>query len=388
MPRPAWHLYAVHIGYIGSMQPLPLGIQSFSTIREEGWLYVDKTQHLYDLVTTGKYYFLSRPRRFGKSLMVSTLSALFSGQKELFQGLWVYPHWQWQQAYPVITFYFNSADYKIMGLEAFLRQELQRQAQRFNIELTAQQYPGMLQQLIEGVYQRAGKVVLLVDEYDKPIIDFLDDLPTAEQNREVLKRFYSVLKPLDYNLKFVLLTGVSKFSRVSIFSELNNLTDISSSARYAPMLGYTQAEVEANFDVWLSQLAPQHGGREALLTQIKHWYNGYNWGGEEGLYNPYSVMSFFKLGQYDNFWFTAGTPTFLVKALRQRNQFNLDGIEADRTVFESFELDNISVEALLYQTGYITVKDVNEFGLHRLGYPNHEVRESMLRHLGPGNQNP
>ncbi|MGB3617476.1 MAG: AAA family ATPase [Catalinimonas sp.] len=363
------------------MEKLPLGLQDFGELRRGGFLYVDKTEDIYRLATGGKYYFLSRPRRFGKSLLVSTLSALFRGERKLFEGLWVEQRWDWQQTHPVLVFRFNNASYKISGLEAFLADELCRQAEAFGLTLREAPYPGQLQDLIEQLSRRHGRVVVLADEYDKPILDYLDELPRAKAHREVLKNFYSVLKPLDAHLRFVLLTGVSKFSRVSIFSELNNLTDLTLHPDYTTLLGYTQAELEERFAARIEALAPQFGGRSSLLSEIKRWYNGYSWDGEHYVYNPYSVLSFFDQRRFRNFWFETGTPTFLVKLLERHRTYDLERFEVDEAVFSSFELERIDPSALLFQTGYVTIASAQAHPLYVLSYPNQEVRDSLLRHL-------
>ena len=223
-------------------------------------------------------------------------------------------------------------------------------------------------------------MVVLIDEYDKPILDYLHDIEQAKANREVLKNFYSVLKPLDPHLRFVLLTGVSKFSRVSIFSELNNLTDLTIYSDYATLLGYTQAELEHYFADRIDQLAPTFGGREALLTQIKQWYNGYSWDAKHYLYNPYSILSFFTKKEFANFWFETGTPTFLVKLLQRERQYNLDNVPVNALVLSAFELERIDPLALLFQTGYLTIRDKEE-QIYTLSYPNQEVKVALLQYL-------
>ena len=253
------------------MKKLPIGLQDFGELRRGGFLYVDKTELLYQLATEAKYYrpaarFLSRPRRFGKSLLVSTLAELFQGNQELFEGLWIHDHWDWQQTHPVLDFRFNKSGYKVSGLETFLYEELADRAAAYGITLKKSSYPAQLEELIIALAQQHQRVVILIDEYDKPILDYLDDLPQARANREILKNFYSVLKPLDPHLRFVLLTGVSKFSgsppgQVSIFSELNNLKDLTLHSRYPTLLGYTQAELEHYFADRIDQLAPSFGGK-------------------------------------------------------------------------------------------------------------------------------
>ena len=291
---------------------------------------------------------------------MSTLAELFQGNQELFEGLWIHDHWDWQQTHPVLDFRFNKSGYKVSGLETFLYEELADRAAAYGITLKKSSYPAQLEELIIALAQQHQRVVILIDEYDKPILDYLDDLPQARANREILKNFYSVLKPLDPYLRFVLLTGVSKFSgsppgQVSIFSELNNLKDLTLHSRYPTLLGYTQAELEHYFADRIDQLAPSFGGREALLTQIKQWYNGYSWDAQHFVYNPYSVLNFFDQGDFQNFWFETGTPTFLVKLLNRERKYNLENQQVSALVLSAFEIERIDAYTLLFQTGYLTI---------------------------------
>ena len=363
------------------MKKLPIGLQDFGELRRGEFLYVDKTQHLYQLTTEGKYYFLSRPRRFGKSLLVSTLSELFQGNQALFEGLWIHDRWDWSKTHPVLDFRFNKSGYKVSGLETFLYEELADRAQAHGITLKKSSYPAQLEELIVGLSKQYGQVVVLIDEYDKPILDYLHDIPQAKAHREVLKNFYSVLKPLDPHLRFVLLTGVSKFSRVSIFSELNNLKDLTIHSQYATLLGYTQSELEHYFADRIDQLAPDFGGQEALLTQIKQWYNGYSWDAKHYVYNPFSILSFFDRASFENFWFETGTPTFLVKLLKREQQYDFEQVLASAAALGSFELDRLHPLTLLFQTGYLTIQSKDEDMAYTLVYPNKEVRHSLLQHL-------
>jgi hypothetical protein len=382
----AWYYYKmVKAMYLSFMKNLPVGIQSFQKIREGGYLYVDKTAYIYNLATDGSYYFLSRPRRFGKSLLVNTLAELFQGNKELFEGLWIEDKWDWSQKYPVIQIGFSSIGYKTNGLEEALYQFLEEEAVKHKITLTQKGYDKQLKELVNNLFKLYGQVVILIDEYDKPIIDFLDDTEKATTNRDTLKTFYSVLKDLDDQLRMVFITGVSKFSRVSIFSELNNLTDLTMLGEYASMLGYTQEELEENFSDRIESLANNFGGKASLLAQLKDWYNGYSWHkGQSKVYNPFSVLSFFHGKDFDNFWFASGTPSFLVKLLKKHYCYDLEDLKVTRSTFESFALDNISPESMLFQTGYVTLKGDSRLGLFHLGYPNREVRDSMIQHLMSG----
>ena len=362
------------------MKKLPLGLQDFGELRRGDFLYVDKTEQLHQLVMGGKYYFLSRPRRFGKSLLVSTLAELFRGNQKLFEGLWIHDHWDWQQTYPVIELHLNQGTYKVIGLEAFLTEELELQAEAHGISLQGAAYPSQLRHLVTALSEKYGRVAVLIDEYDKPILDYLDDVPQAQANREILKNFYSVLKPLDPHLRFVLLTGVSKFSRVSIFSELNNLTDLTLHPRYTTLLGYTQEELEHYFADHIDPLAANFGGREVLLARIKQWYNGYSWDAQHFVYNPYSVLSFFDQGDFQNFWFETGTPTFLVKLLNRQRKYDLKNLQVSALVLSAFEIERIDAYTLLFQTGYLTICARNE-QTYTLSYPNQEVKHALLQYL-------
>ncbi|MEZ4849790.1 MAG: AAA family ATPase [Bacteroidia bacterium] len=361
-------------------QILPIGIQSFREIRENDNLYVDKTEGLYHLVR-GKYFFLSRPRRFGKSLTLSTIKELFFGSKELFKGLWIENHWNWTETHPVIHIGFSSIGYKELGLERAIELCLEDIAKDYGIVLEKPGFSQQFGELIKKLSEK-NKVVLLIDEYDKPIIDYLDNLPQAFEHQRILKSFYSVIKDSDPYLRFLFITGVSKFSKVSIFSELNNLLDLTTHPKYTTLVGYTQEELEHYFDEWINELVEiQQKPKEDLLAEIKDWYNGYSWDGKNFVYNPFSVLSYFSNGEFKNFWFSTGTPTFLIKLLRNRQQIDLENIEVDQSVFESYDLNNLDTYSLLFQTGYSTIKHLGEFGIYTMDYPNKEVKESMLRHL-------
>ncbi|MFK7981639.1 MAG: AAA family ATPase, partial [Saprospiraceae bacterium] len=234
-------------------QKLPIGIQHFKDIREQNYLYVDKTETIFRLTESGKYFFLSRPRRFGKSLTLSTIKALYKGQKELFDGLWIQDHWDWTKQHPVIHIGFSSIGYKELGLEKAIEIQLYKIAKNEEISLEEKGISQLFKELIEKLAKK-NQVVLLIDEYDKPIIDYLDDLPQAKENQKVLKSFYSVIKDAGTYIQFLMITGVSKFSKVSIFSELNNLTDLTIHPKFTTLVGYTQAELEHYFEEGFQEL--------------------------------------------------------------------------------------------------------------------------------------
>lgn len=369
------------------MKQLPVGESDFKQIRTKDLLYVDKTEDIYRLITTGKYYFLSRPRRFGKSLLVSTLRELFLGHKDLFKDLWIYDKIAWNK-HPVISFSFNNIDYKKQGLEKSLHYTLDKQADLYNIQLKNATAKEKFSELILTLGQQ-GQVVILIDEYDKPILDYLHDVKQADDNRDTLKNFFGVLKGLDIvgKLELVFLTGVSKFSRVSIFSELNNLTDLTAHSKYTTMLGMTQQELETDFAPYIDMLVQSMKlSKSALLANIKKWYNGYTWDAENFVYNPHSLLHLFHTGKFENFWFQSGTTSWLVKNMRY-NQIKLTGLENKMVLssfFDKFSLDNLDPIVLLYQTGYLTIKSIDTTKTrHRyyLSYPNYEVRTSFLENL-------
>lgn len=356
---------------------LPIGIQDFSELRTGNFVYIDKTELIYPLLTGAKTYFLSRPRRFGKSLLISTLRYLFEGRKDLFEGLWIENKWDWNEKHPVIRLSFDAISHKELGLRLALLKEVNRIASDFGIELMATEPAESFRELIRSITEKQGKVVILIDEYDRPIIDFLglDELPKAEANRAILKSFFSILKSEDVNIRFLFLTGISKFSKVSIFSDLNHLYDLSTDPNSATICGYTQTEVEHYFAPILAEMPPD------TLDKMREWYNGYSWNGRDFVYNPFSVLSFFKAKEYHNFWFLTGTPTFLVKRLNKNFEYALDNIEVESLLIESFELENLHPLALLFQTGYLTIKSRTEFGTLILDYPNREVKEALTRAL-------
>ncbi len=359
------------------MKKLPVGIQTFRDIINDDYLYVDKTKDIHRLLTSGsKYFFLARPRRFGKSLLISTLRELFSGKRELFEGLWIYDKIQWHE-YPVIHLDFLGKKY---GSEQELLETLEfmlsRNAERYGIQLKEKGYDKRFNELIREL-AKIDRVVILVDEYDKPIINHIEQEDVAFGNRNILRIFYESIKEADEFLKFVMVTGVSKFSKVSIFSGLNNLDDITIDDRFITLLGYTHDEFLHYFSPWLQEM-------DVDLEDIKKWYNGYSWDGKNFLYNPLSVLQFFNKRKFGNYWFSTGTPTFLLKAIRNHNIDikRMENYQTNKLVFDSFDIDRINVFAILLQTGYLTIKEAREISptqvIYRLSYPNEEVKESFL----------
>lgn len=371
------------------MKHLPIGVYTFSDFIKNNYIYVDKTKDIYNLFATGgKYYFLSRPRRFGKSLLVSTLKEIFSGNKELFKGLWIYDKIEWE-TYPVIHIDFSKIRYKTPEiLEKSLEKKIKRIAKNYNIRLDADiNYKDGFAELIEELSVK-NRVVILIDEYDKPIIDKIENREIAMGNRDVLKEFYGVIKASDEFNKFAFITGVSKFSKVSVFSDLNNLDDITLDKKYTTMLGYTHEELSHYFDLRLEKLEAEFNKKKQhILENIKLWYNGYSWDGENFVYNPHSVLNLFKKERFDNYWFASATPTFLIKQIQTYHTpvEKLENYETDGTIFESYDVDRMNVISLLFQTGYLTIKKIEEISLttrmYYFSYPNMEVKESFLKHL-------
>ncbi len=360
---------------------LPIGIQTFSKIREGDYLYVDKTKHIHGIVSGGSYFFLSRPRRFGKSLLLSTMQALYEGRKELFEGLWITEQWDWEKQYPVIHIQFSKSDYQGKGLEAAIIEELKFNATRLGVSLEQTTAKSVFFELITKA-SKSNKVVVLIDEYDKPIIDYLDDIPQARENRRILKNFYSVLKDSDPYLELVFITGVSRFAKTSIFSDLNNITNLTMHRYAVELLGITQEELTSCFSERIVGLAKEKQlSEEALIAQIRYWYNGYSWDGERKVYNPFSLLSFFIGRDFRNFWFETGTPTFLVNAMREKRMYNIDKIYAGDGMLASYDIENLNITTILFQTGYLTIGSKVGQEMYELVYPNNEVKISLEEYL-------
>lgn len=366
---------------IALMKPLPIGIQDFKKLREGGYLYIDKTEDILRLIQEGNYYFLSRPRRFGKSLLLSTLKEIFLGNQFLFEGLWIADKWSWER-HPVIHISFNSIGYHDIGLERAIQVELLYIAEKHGIEITSEGVSRSFRELVEKLGAGQNKVVILIDEYDKPIIDYIDDIPTAERYRNTLKNFYSIVKSSDPFIRFFFITGVSKFSRVSLFSDLNNLRDLTLSPKFSCITGYTHDELLYSFSDRIARICQKKEiSQKELFQKIIDWYDGYSWDGKNRLFNPFSILSYFSDEEFFNFWWQTGTPNFLIQLLRKGMHFNLENITGGQDLFESYTLDHLEYRALLFQTGYLTINSIDEYGLYLLTYPNKEVQDSMYRHL-------
>jgi hypothetical protein len=368
---------------------LSLSHQNYRDLREDNCIYVDKTEHIYKLCTEGKMYFLSRPRRFGKSLLLSTLYELFKGSQELFEDTWIGDKWDWTKKNPILHISFNLVDYEDHGLREGLRRTLIDFYK--NYALTPPEDPSikvLFADLLEQVHNKEGKVVILIDEYDKPIIDHLEfnEIDKAKANQKILALFYGALKDKDHLIRLMVITGVSKFSRVSLFSKLNNLTDITIHPDYATMLGYTEAELESNFPEYMERVFEKfpHYTRAELLAKIRLWYNGYSWDGITKLYNPYGILLFLDSRDFQGFWFESGTPTFLAKKMQEEAFFYADNIETNTSFLSQYSLDNIEITSLMFQAGYLTIKEKSEDGDLVLTYPNQEVRRAMYSFLMDG----
>ena len=362
------------------LRKYPIGLQNFRKIREGGYLYIDKTEVIHRLVTTGSYYFLSRPRRFGKSLLVDTIEELFKGSEALFEGLWIHDQWDWSKKNPVIKLSISKISYQKLGLYDALSQEVDIQAESLDVVLTKTDLKSKFWELIEKTATHIGKVVVLVDEYDKALIDYLGDTEQLEENRSVFKQFYSVLKDADEHIRFLLLTGVSRFSKVSLFSDLNNLRDITLSNPFGTIAGITQAELERDFAQELAALQLENPD---ILEDIREWYNGYTWDSRKTrVYNPFSLLNFMADPVFRNYWYATGTPTFLFEQLRLRQLADMDGVRATANRLSDFNTDQLDMASLLFQTGYLTIrKELVPHQHFELGYPNREVRESFLEGL-------
>lgn len=373
------------------VQPIQATSYTFRKIIEGGFLYVDKTRYLYDLVRKPLgTYFISRPRRFGKSLLISTLEEIFRGNKDLFQGLWIYDKAYDWQPYPIILIDFGLQTVKTAAeAKRAITATLERIAQENGLRLEGFDYQSLFANLTRQLAAaHAGKVVLLIDEYDKPIVENLDNIPEAQQIRDVLRGFYGVVKALDPYWRFVLITGISRFSRVGVFSAMNNLDDLTMSIRAANLLGITEQELRYYFKAYIEEFAAQEQlDPEVLLTQIRAWYNGFRFAHDgESVYNPFSTIQLFLDKRFSNYWFATGTPYFLIKLLKERDYDiqSLERVEADDLLLQTYELDNLAIIPLLYQTGYLTIKEstADVFGtFYILSYPNNEVRHSFVIYL-------
>jgi len=365
------------------MKKLSIGIQTFSEFKKNNLVYVDKTEIIHKLITDGKYYFLSRPRRFGKSLMLDTISDLFKGKKEAFENLWVYDKWDFTEKFHVVKISFTAMSYPELGLKKAIDLTMDDLGKDFGIKFIQPEYSGKFIELIKTL-GKERPVVILIDEYDKPIVDYLEreKLPQADENRKILKHFYSGIKDLDQYIRFFMITGVSKFSQVSIFSDLNHLKDITTSSDFATIVGYSEDEIKIFYKDYLKILCKElELSEEEALSEIKKWYNGYSWDGKTFLHNPFSVINLFSDRSFKNYWFETGTPTFLIDQIKEakENFADLNNQQVATNSFNKFDITDLDPAALMFQTGYLTIKEHDaKSGRYLLDYPNKEVSDSFM----------
>ena len=366
----------------------PIGIQSFEEIRNGGFVYVDKTALIYRLAASGQYYFLSRPRRFGKSLLVSTMETYFSGRKELFEGLAMESLEKDWTEYPVLHLDLTGSSYTdISHLKVSLDQHLRKWESLYDVTPMSEEVSSRFKDIIDAAYRKTGqKVVILIDEYEKPIIDNIDNPELMEQFRRELQGFYSVIKGKDNAIRFAFLTGVTKLGKMSIFSGLNNLNDISMDPRYADICGITEDELKSTFGESVEELARANElSVDDCYKKLAQMYDGYHFTENSvGIYNPFSLLNTFNSGKFRMYWFETGTPTFLVRYLKQGN-YNLDNISRNDVSLETLTGSNYVSPApitLMYQAGYLTIKDYDQrFNTYNLDYPNEEVKRGFMYSL-------
>jgi hypothetical protein len=371
---------------------LPIGIQDFEKIRTGGYLYIDKTEHVYRLASEGSYYFLSRPRRFGKSLLISTLKALFLGKRELFKGLAIDKNEDWDWAvHPVLHLDLNTNKYdKAEVLEQKLDESLNEWETLYDCARPDLPFGMRFEKVIKSAYEKTGqRVVILVDEYDKPMLQAIGNKELQDEYRGTLKGFYGALKSMDGCIKFAMLTGVTKFGKVSVFSDLNNLMDISMLNKYHNICGITEEELLRTFDDNINELAENNGmEREECIDKLRRMYDGYHFNhlSKEGIYNPFSVLNTFSSLEFGSYWFETGTPSYLVELLR-RHHYNLEEMsksEVTADVLNSIDAESHDPIPVIYQSGYLTIKGYKErFKKYILGFPNEEVEEGFIKYLAP-----
>ena len=368
----------------------PIGIQNFESLRKDGYLYVDKTRLIYQLVKTGRYYFLSRPRRFGKSLLISTLEAYYQGKKELFEGLAIEQLEKDWIKHPILHLDLNIEKYDTPeSLDHILNDNLEHWESLYGTRPSEVSFSLRFAGIIQRAYEQTGqRVVILVDEYDKPMLQAIGNEELQKYFRNTLKPFYGVLKSKDGCIKLGFLTGVTKFGKISIFSDLNNLIDISMDEQYVELCGITEKEIHDNMEEDLYILADkQKMTYEEVCTELKECYDGYHFTHNSiGMYNPFSLLNAFKYREFGSYWFETGTPTYLVKLL-QKHHYDLERMtheETDAQVLNSIDSESTNPIPVIYQSGYLTIKGYDEeFGMYRLGFPNREVEEGFVRFLLP-----
>ncbi|MBP5365260.1 MAG: ATP-binding protein [Bacteroidales bacterium] len=372
------------------LKNLPIGIQNFESLRNDGYLYVDKTALIYKLVSTGRYYFLSRPRRFGKSLLISTLEAYFQGKKELFNGLAVEQlETKWEE-HPVLHLDLNTEDYKTpTALKDKLNLALANWEELYGSNSNERSLGTRFEGIIRRAYEKTGRrVVILVDEYDKPMLQVIGNEELQNEYRGTLKGFYGALKSMDGCIKFALLTGVTKFGKVSVFSDLNNLSDISMDSRYYNICGIDNEELNGVMRPYVERLAKAKSiSIDAAYAEMKRRYDGYHFADNVGgMYNPFSVLNTLDRCEFGSYWFETGTPTYLVELLKTHN-YKLEQMAndvSDADALNSIDSTSTNPIPVIFQSGYLTIKGYDErFGVYKLGFPNEEVKEGFMRYLLP-----
>ena len=367
------------------MKVLPIGIQNFKKLREANCLYVDKTGILQNVIENGFQYFLSRPRRFGKSLTLSTLEAMFKGEVELFKGLKAEEWVKKQASNPTAVLRFDmsrTVTNDANNLDNSIKELISRLSRKHKVNSYSESTEGMLADLLEGIFEKNGLFVLLIDEYDKPILDNITNLQKADEMREVLRSFYTTIKSYDEHFRFVFITGISKFSKTGVFSAMNNLVDISMLKRYGDIAGYTQNELEENFNEWIMSSSKIMAiSKDELLEKVKAYYDGFSFDGNIRLYNPFSILNFFFDEKFGNYWYISGSPSFIAKYMKKHKIQNPDEyrhIEVPSDFADSHEIETSKPESFLYQSGYLTIEKF-ENDVITLDYPNEEVRKSLTR---------
>lgn len=378
------------------MKKLPISIQTFEQIIASDMVYVDKTDYVHRLVNNGKYYFLSRPRRFGKSLLLSTLKAYFEGKKALFKGLYIDDKEKDWEQFPVVHFDYSQVDYN-SGSGIFqdsLLENIYTAALNHDVSISSKIITNAFSELVSKLKNKYGKnVVVLIDEYDKPLVNCLSDQQKFKDNQQILHGFFSSLKGLDEHLRFVILTGVSRFSKISVFSGLNNLDDISMNENYGGIVGFTQKELESNFSEHLSELSKKFSLSPSALTHhIREWYNGFSFDGKTKLYNPFSILKLFTEKEFRNYWFATGTPTYLIDLIKHQKKLpeKFENLRVEDLSGSSMNLDKFPLIPMLYQTGYLTIEKAGRMGIrpfYHLNYPNEEVRYSFLTYVAAAFKN-
>ncbi|MDR0912986.1 MAG: ATP-binding protein [Methanobrevibacter sp.] len=372
------------------MKLLPTSVSVFSNIIKKNMIYIDKTESIYKLIKSEKiYFFLSRPRRFGKSLFISTLKEYFTGNKELFKGLFIHDKMDENNKYPIIRLDFSNISYTTAEtFKKYLNKEFNKIANSYNFNLDDDDVKYNFKDLIEKIHKIKNKeVVVLIDEYDKPITDYINDIKIAKPNQEIIRDLFQILKSSEEYLRFVFVTGVSKFSKTSIFSDANNFNDITTTPDYATICGYTQDDLK-EFDYYIKKnMKINNLNKEDFLNKMKYWYDGYSWDGKNFLYNPYTLLNFFENGKFSNYWFESGTPKLLISLLK-RDSIDIDVLIDENSIisgsFPNFDLNNLDFKTILLQSGYLTIKEEilnNEEAEYRIAIPNYEVKQSLFNYI-------